>query len=195
MRRVSVALLALGASLVLAVAPMTPTYGVPGHAKDHGANTAPPRNMKAGAFPKPRYGYGPILIGMTAQALKRTGQVRPSANWRRAIAKAKKYQCASLKLTTAGATVDLQPDRKTGKVKVSALFYGPSMTTSKGIGLGSTLADLQQAYPKVPWVKEMHGPGESPMLLGHHVLYEFGIEQDKHIGELLMYWSGQTCFS
>jgi hypothetical protein len=70
-----------------------------------------------------------------------------------------------------------------------AFFAEKDVLTPKGIGLGSTKADVQAAYP--------HGHlsnGYWTVALSSDVEYEFGFEADGTVGELVLTDPDQDCF-
>lgn len=77
---------------------------------------------------------------------------------------------------------------------LEALFARPGMKTPKGIGLGSSLADVRAAYPSVhleqrqtdrPWVVRLDDTSE----------YQFGLAADDTVNSLILTRPDQDCFT
>ncbi|MET3963537.1 hypothetical protein ABIE44_003471 [Marmoricola sp. OAE513] len=75
-------------------------------------------------------------------------------------------------------------------IGLAAVFARPGMTTPERIGLGSSLAKLRDAYPTA----RTGGNGYWVVTLSDDTEYEFGIEKDGTVGEMLLTRTDQDCF-
>lgn len=86
-------------------------------------------------------GYGPVKIGMTASQLASTGAVR--APWSQLTGEPSYGGCWVLQMTNADGTVLFDPQQRA----VQGIQFGPKMSTSKNITIGSSVTALRAVYP------------------------------------------------
>jgi len=132
-------------------------------------------------------GYRDLRLGMTLAEARATGDLRLVDAPRSAVATG----CAGFRLTDQPAgdknSVDGYYSAAHG---LAAVFARPGMSTPEGIGLGSTWAEVHQAYPHGRFNADHYwivrtGPGTS---------YEFGIDHTRTVHELGLMLDAQDYF-
>ncbi|WP_175598315.1 hypothetical protein [Nonomuraea rhodomycinica] len=126
------------------------------------------------------YGYGGVKLGMTAQQAKATGKI--VLKWRD-YCSGWDYKARP----TPRDEVSLYISKKLG---VAVVFAPRGARTPEGIAVGSTLHQVQKAYPKVK--KEISGyyatvPGN------RKAYYYFGVDQRNKVQTLVIGRYGQDC--
>lgn len=107
------------------------------------SSTAWPSQMDSYTPDLPAIGYGDVTLGMSPDALLDTGRVNElELNTNAATARRTHDSCYTASLP-GGATAWIS----VAQPQVAAIQFGPRMATPEGIEIGSSVADLQAAYP------------------------------------------------
>lgn len=130
-------------------------------------------------------GFAGLRLGMTVEEVADTGDAR--------MHEAGGGLCRTFTLTgdlpaaSPDAVTDGFVSEKYGLVAVSAR---PGVTTPEGVGEGSSLADLEAAYPE-----GTHETGWFRVDLGEGREYEFGLDETDTVESLTVRLLKQDCFS
>jgi hypothetical protein len=145
------------------------------------ASTAPSSSSDASTVLGPT-GYGRLRIGMTYDEALATGEIGPATT-----------DGGGLQIA-AHPDASLCLDEKDG---LMAIFLGAGMRTPEGVHHGSTVAELESAYPDLRSVGpdgHVGGPGIFRADAADGLWYEIDVNQNLKVGTVILRQDHQTCF-
>jgi hypothetical protein len=129
------------------------------------------------------YGYGSVKLGMTAKKAKATGQV---------VKKMPGGGCSGWDLKKFRTPKDSIGIWLSPHVGLAAIFAAKGMKTPEGIKIGSTLKQVEAAYPRVK--KDGHGYYTITVPHNKKAYYSFEIGHHK-VKSYLIALKKQDCFN
>jgi hypothetical protein len=142
----------------------------------------PPSTVAAIPHPSPplsTIGYGTIKIGMSSSALCATGTTITCAF--------PQDGSCNVALKYPGAQVWLDPT----VAKVVGIDFGPGMSTSKGVRIGSSVEQLKTVYPNLNG--QDAGNGVYTVPISSDTSYYFAVGSNSSISQITLMWDGQQC--